>query len=196
MQAVNPATEQAIQDYTEHGDAEIAAKLEAAERAFQSWRLTHFDRRSEILGQAGQTLRRRRDELARLMTEEMGKPIMQSRGEIDKCAWVYDYCAENAQSFLAPRSIETDAAESFVRFDPLGPVLAVMPWNFPFWQVFRFAAPALMAGNVALLKHASNVPGSALAIEDVFQEAGLPDGAFTTPLISSEKTASPTGSFE
>jgi succinate-semialdehyde dehydrogenase/glutarate-semialdehyde dehydrogenase len=123
------------------------------------------------------------------MTEEMGKPIAAAESEVDKCAWVCDYYAEHAAAFLSPEASATDAARSFVRFDPIGPVLAIMPWNFPFWQHFRFAAPAVMAGNVGVLKHASNVPGCALAIEDLFRRAGFPEGVMTTLLVPSARTA-------
>ncbi len=187
MQVINPTTEEVIGQYEEHTPAEVEERLEVAERTFCRWRTTTFTDRSKMMAEAGETLRRHREAQARLMTEEMGKPITQSLAEIDKCAWVCEYYAANAERFLDEQTIETDATESFVRFDPLGPVLAVMPWNFPFWQVFRFAAPSLMAGNVALLKHAGNVPGSALAIEQVFREAGAPDGVFTTLLIASDK---------
>jgi len=186
MQAINPATEKVIREYDEHTKTQLDSKLNSAGVAFQSWRAVPINRRSEIMIRAGQVLRAGKDDFARLMTEEMGKPITQSLGEIDKCAWVCDYYAENAERFLQPQPVKTDATESFVRFDAVGPVLAVMPWNFPFWQVFRFAAPTLMAGNVGLLKHARNVPGTALAIEHVFREAGLPDGVFTTLLIGSD----------
>ncbi len=125
------------------------------------------------------------DRYAELMTVEMGKPITQARAEVKKCAWVCDYYAEKAETFLADELIETEAHKSFIHYEPLGVILAVMPWNFPFWQVFRFAAPALMAGNTAVLKHASNVPGCALAIEEVFEAAGIPKGLFSTLLISS-----------
>ncbi|MGB5549732.1 MAG: NAD-dependent succinate-semialdehyde dehydrogenase, partial [Thermoanaerobaculia bacterium] len=129
--------------------------------------------------------RERRDELAELMTREMGKPITQARAEVDKCAWVCDYYAQNAEDSLSPEIVETDAAKSYIAFEPLGVVLAVMPWNFPFWQVLRFAAPALMAGNTAALKHASNVQGCALAIEALFRDAGYPDSAFRTLVLGS-----------
>jgi len=139
--------------------------------------------------EAAQTLRTRRAEYARTMTLEMGKPIVQGEAEVDKCAWVCEYYADHAEAFLAEQPRETEASRSYVRFDPLGPVLAVMPWNFPFWQVFRFAAPALMAGNAGVLKHASNVPRCALAIEEVFREAGFPRGLFSTVLVGSSAVA-------
>jgi len=139
--------------------------------------------------EAAQILRTRRAEYARTMTLEMGKPIVQGEAEVDKCAWACEYYADHAEAFLAEQPRETEASRSYVRFDPLGPVLAVMPWNFPFWQVFRFAAPALMAGNAGVLKHASNVPRSALAIEEVFREAGFPRGLFSTVLVGSSAVA-------
>ncbi len=185
MKSINPATEEVIREYPEHDPGEAQRRLTQAEQAFHQWRRTPFSHRSDLLKQTAENLRRDIDEHARLMTAEMGKPIAESEAEVQKCAWVCDYFAENAERFLAPESIPSDAVHSFVRYDPLGAVLAVMPWNFPYWQVFRFAAPTLMAGNVALLKHASNVPGCALAIERVFRDAGIPDGVFTTLLISS-----------
>jgi len=139
--------------------------------------------------EAAQILRTRRAEYARTMTLEMGKPIVQGEAEVDKCAWACEYYADHAEAFLAEQPRETEASRSYVRFGPLGPVLAVMPWNFPFWQVFRFAAPALMAGNAGVLKHASNVPRSALAIEEVFREAGFPRGLFSTVLVGSSAVA-------
>jgi succinate-semialdehyde dehydrogenase/glutarate-semialdehyde dehydrogenase len=185
MDAIDPTTGDVIATYDEHGSAEVERRLVAATEAYAYWRRSSFSTRAEGLDRAAAVLRDRRDELAGLMTREMGKPIAESEAEIDKCAWVCDYYAEHGESFLLPEAVETDAPESFVRFDPIGAVLGVMPWNFPFWQVFRFAVPALMAGNVGLLKHASNVPGCALAIEELFQQAGLPRGTFTTLLVPS-----------
>jgi succinate-semialdehyde dehydrogenase/glutarate-semialdehyde dehydrogenase len=138
------------------------------------------------MNRAAQILEDEKHDLARLMTLEMGKPIKSAVGEAEKCAWVCRYYADNAERHLAHEVIETDASKSYLKFQPLGPVLAVMPWNFPFWQVFRFAAPALMAGNVGLLKHASNVPQCALAIESIFSRAGFPTGAFQTLLVGSD----------
>ncbi len=192
MKAINPATGELIREYPEHGAAtspDTAALLERAEQAFLSWRRVPFAERARLLSNASDLLRERASRYGRLMSEEMGKPVGAAEAEVDKCAWVCDFYAENAERFLAPATVATDASRSLVRYDPIGPVLAVMPWNFPFWQVFRFAAPAVMAGNVGLLKHASNVPGSALAIEEVFRDAGFPEGVFTTLLVPSAHVA-------
>ena len=153
----------------------------------KSWKETSFGQRSKLMMNAADVLRRNKEDYSRLMTLEMGKPIAQSRAEVEKCAWVCEYYADNAEKFLADELIETDATKSFVSFQPLGIVLAVMPWNFPFWQVFRFAAPGLMAGNAGILKHASNVSGCALAIEEVFREAGFPENLFRTILVPSSQ---------
>ncbi len=185
--AVNPSTGEVIKEYDEMTPAQVNEALEQANRMYQDWRRTSFAERARLMRKTAQVLRDRKEEFAVLMANEMGKPITQGRGEIEKCAWVCDYYADNAEAFLQPEIIETDASKSFVAFQPLGTVLAVMPWNFPFWQVFRFAAPALMAGNVGVLKHASNVPGCALAIEDVFRQAGFPEHVFTTLLIGSKQ---------
>ncbi len=188
MRSINPATGQPLEDYPEHGPAEVIDRLAAAQQAFISWRSFSFAERATLMTRVGDVLRDERERLARLATEEMGKPIAASEAEVDKCAWACDFYAEHAEGYLAEETVATDASRSFVRYDPLGPVLAVMPWNFPYWQLFRFAAPALMAGNVALLKHASNVPGTALAIEAVFREAGFPAGVMTTLLVPSSRT--------
>jgi len=189
MRTVNPATEEILRDHAEHGPADIEARLERAEECYRFWRGLPFAQRADLLQHAARVLREGRDEYARQMTEEMGKPIAAAEGEIDKCAWNCDFFARKAESFLRPQPVDTDAGGSFVRYDPLGAVLAIMPWNFPFWQVFRFAAPALMAGNVVVLKHASNVPGCALAIEEIFRRAGFPTGALTSLLVPSDKVA-------
>ncbi len=152
-----------------------------------TWRATGFGGRAALMKQAAAILRDRKHDLAQLMAAEMGKPLKQGAAEAEKCAWVCDYYAANAEAHLAPEAVKTEAAVSYVAFEPLGVVLAIMPWNFPFWQVFRFAAPALMAGNVGVLKHASNVPGCALAIQEIFLHAGFPDGAFRTLLIGSRQ---------
>ncbi len=190
MKSINPATGELIGDYSEHTDGEIAERLAMAERAFAEWRRLSFAVRATLIRRAAEILRAKREEYARLITTEMGKTIGSAEAEIDKCAWGCEFYAEHAEQYLADEIVATDARKSFVRFEPLGAVLAVMPWNFPFWQLFRFAAPALMAGNVVLLKHAANVPGCALAIEDVFRLAGLPAGAMSTLLISSQRVAS------
>jgi succinate-semialdehyde dehydrogenase/glutarate-semialdehyde dehydrogenase len=186
MRAVNPTTGETLREYAEHDAAEIDRRLGRAVQGFATWRRTSLAERAAPLRAAAEVLRRDRDALARLMTLEMGKPIAQSESEVDKCAWACEHYAERGAADLAPESIATDASRSLVRFDPLGVVLAVMPWNFPLWQVFRAAVPALMAGNVVVLKHASNVPGSALAAERVFRDAGLPAGVFTTLLVTAE----------
>ncbi len=189
MKVVNPATGQVVRELAEHDGSEVERRLAAAACAFASWRRTDFPERAAPMRRAAALLRERAERYARLMTEEMGKPIAAGRAEAEKCAWVCDFYAEHAARFLDPERVATEARESWVRFEPLGPVLAIMPWNFPFWQVFRFAAPALMAGNVGLLKHASNVPGSALAIEELFRDAGFPEGCFACLLVGSEAVA-------
>src|SRR3989449_8904348 len=185
LQSVNPATGEVLETFTPTSSRELESILATSHAAFLEWRTVPFKARAERMRQAAQTLRRRRAEYARTMSPEMAKPIAQGEAEADKCAWVCEYYADSAEGFLAVQPRETDAAKSYVRFDPLGVVLAVMPWNFPFWQVFRFAAPALMAGNAAVLKHASNVPRCALDIEEAFREAGFPDGLFATALVGS-----------
>lgn len=188
LQSINPATGELAASIEEHGEEKVASLLSAAHSAFPIWSDLGFAARAHHLRAAAACLRAGRDGYARLMTEEMGKPIAQAEAEVEKCAWACDYYAEHGEEFLAPEMAATDAGRSYVRFDPLGVVLAVMPWNFPFWQVFRFAAPALIAGNVALLKHASNVPRCALALEDLFRDAGFPPGVFATLLIGSAAT--------
>ncbi|MEJ7618745.1 MAG: NAD-dependent succinate-semialdehyde dehydrogenase, partial [Pyrinomonadaceae bacterium] len=184
---INPATGETLHVFAAHTDQEIEEKLERAARGFRAHRRTSFAERAETMRAAAHLLEAERERYAKLMTIEMGKPLQAARDEILKCAAGCRYYAEHAEQFLADESVETDATRSFVRYQPLGPVLAVMPWNFPFWQVFRFAAPALMAGNVGLLKHASNVPQCALAIEEILRRAGFPEGVFQTLLIGPEK---------
>jgi succinate-semialdehyde dehydrogenase/glutarate-semialdehyde dehydrogenase len=188
MKSVNPATGELIREYEEHAADRVEAALARAQEAFGSWHKTAFNERAALLERTASELRRQSADLARLMALEMGKPISAGEAEIEKCAEVCEYYAEHAANMLRPEVVATDATESYVRFDPLGAVLAIMPWNFPFWQVFRFAAPALMAGNVGVLKHASNVPGCALAIERVFADAGLPAGVFTSLLVDAKST--------
>src|SRR5881409_404588 len=187
IQSVNPATGDVVETYEETSPKEIERILGGAQAAFAEWRNTPFTARARSMRNAAEMLKKRRTDFARLMTLEMGKPIVQAEAEVDKCAWTCEFFAEHAEGFLAEQPRETDASRSYVRFDPLGPVLAVMPWNFPFWQVFRFAAPALMAGNVGLLKHSSNVPQCALAIETTLRDAGFTDGEFQTLLIGSDQ---------
>ncbi len=187
IQTINPATGKLIKTYEEFPDSKIDSIIEEVHSAFLSWRSTGFSVRAELMNNAASVLRRNKEEYAGMMTTEMGKPLTQSIAEVEKCAWVCEYYAENAESILSNEYVKTDASESFVRFDPLGVILAVMPWNFPMWQVFRFAAPALMAGNAGILKHASNVPQTALAIEKIFREAGFPENLFRTLLIGPQK---------
>ncbi len=183
MKAENPATGKLIKEYQEHTREEVARIIIETDSEYRQWRKTTFAHRRELLLEAAKVLRKNVEHYAKTMTLEMGKIITESRAEIEKCAWCCDYYAENAERFLADEIIATDASRSMVTYEPLGVVLAVMPWNFPFWQVIRFAAPALMAGNGGLLKHASNVPGCALALEEIFREAGYPDNIFRTLLI-------------
>jgi succinate-semialdehyde dehydrogenase / glutarate-semialdehyde dehydrogenase len=185
LQTVNPATGEPGKTYDQHtiDDAKAAAK--AARAAFLDWRRTSFDERSAVIRKAAEILRTRKDEFARLMTEEMGKTLDDGRAEAEKCAFHCDWFADHAAEYLANEPADIGGGEAFVTFNPIGIVLAVMPWNFPFWQVFRAAAPALMAGNGMLLKHASNVPGCALAIEEVLHQAGVPKDLFRTLLLPS-----------
>ena len=186
LYSINPTDGKTIASYEEMVLNQISSIIETAHQTFLSWRETDFEYRSQKMKKTASLLRDKKEELAKLMTTEMGKPITQSRGEVEKCAWVCEYFAENAEKFLKDEIIETDAQKSFVTFQPLGVVLAVMPWNFPFWQVFRFAAPNLMAGNAGILKHSSNVSGCSLAIEKIFLEAGFPRGLFSSILVSSK----------
>ena len=187
LRSRNPTSGELIREYAEASEEDVRMALLEAACAFAGWRTTTFAVRAGKMRSAADRLDSRRDELARLMALEMGKPLGAGRAELEKCAAVCRYYADNAEQFLADELIETEASRSFIAYNPLGAVLAVMPWNFPFWQVFRFAAPALMAGNVGLLKHASNVSGCALAIEEIFREAGFPEPAFRTLLVSSER---------
>ncbi len=184
LQSINPATEELIATFEEFTGEQLDQALERAALAFEPWRRVPFAERSRLMLGAAAYLREEKPRLAGLITAEMGKPIAEAEAEIEKCAWNCDFYAENAERFLAAQSILSSASQSYVAFEPLGPVLAIMPWNFPFWQVFRFAAPAIMAGDTALLKHASNVSQCALAIEDVFRAGGFPDGVFQTLLTS------------
>lgn len=188
FRSVNPATGEEIATYEAMSDEEVENALQAAQATFEEWSRVEFEERGRLLRRAGELLRDRRDQYGELMAKEMGKPLSQGVAEAEKCAWVCDFYADNGAAFLADEAVDTDAQESFVSYQPLGVVLAVMPWNYPFWQVLRFAAPALMAGNAAVLKHASNVLGCALAIEEVFRDAGFPPDLFRTLIISHKQT--------
>jgi|SRR5579872_935095 len=181
--SVNPATGEVLKQFQPMSPAEIERKIAAAQRAFEANRALSFPERARCMVKVADTLDARKSELAKTATLEMGKTLPQAVAEIEKCVWACRFYAEHAQQQLADERVETDAAQSSIRFEPLGVVLAIMPWNFPFWQVFRFAAPAIMAGNAGLLKHASNVPQCALAIESAFASSGFPDGIFGTLLI-------------
>jgi succinate-semialdehyde dehydrogenase/glutarate-semialdehyde dehydrogenase len=183
---INPATGETLKLFDSLTEEEIEEKVRLAADTFRSYRRTSFEEREWMMLRAAEILEAEKQEFGRLMTTEMGKPIKAAVQEAEKCAWICRYYAEHATHHLADQVVVTNATKSFVHFQALGPVLAVMPWNFPFWQVFRFAAPALMAGNVGLLKHASNVPQCALAIEEIFGRAGFPDGVFQTLLITSD----------
>ena len=185
MKSINPANNQTIKEYREHTSGEVVEIINKSNHEWVRWKETPFSLRSELMMKAASLLRKRKDELAKLMTLEMGKIIRESEAEVEKCVWGCEYYAENAERFLQDEVIPSDVSRSFVAFQPLGVILAVMPWNFPLWQVFRFAAPTLMAGNGGLLKHASNVPGCALAIEEIFREAGFPADLFRTLMIPS-----------
>ncbi len=188
IESINPATEETLAVYEPHSEEAIETRLKRAAAAFRLWRQTSFQERAGLLERVAGILRDRKTEWSRIMTEEMGKPIRESEAEIEKCAWNCDFYAENAEAFLADEPHPSSAAESYVQHLPLGTVLAVMPWNFPFWQVVRFAAPVLMAGDTALLKHASNVPRCGLALEEIFLQAGSPPGLFQSLLISGART--------
>lgn len=187
--SINPANDEVVAEYDLDAADAVESAIELADQRHRDWRRTPFATRSTMMEAAAGELERRRDELATLMALEMGKPLAQGRAEVDKCAWVCRYYAEHGPAHLADVPIPTERSRSDVHYEPLGTVLAVMPWNFPLWQVFRFAAPALMAGNAGLLKHASNVSGSAIAIEEIFAAANAPDGLFATLLIPSSRVA-------
>lgn len=187
MKSINPTTDEVLRHYEEHTEKGAAAIVNAVDKSWHSWRQTNFPKRSELMTGLAALLRSNKDELARLISMEMGKVIRESAAEVEKCAWVCEYYAEHAEGFLMNEAVQTSYSESYVSFRPLGVVLSVMPWNFPFWQVFRCAAPTLMAGNTMLLKHASNVTGCSLAIEDLFREAGFPDNAFRSLLLGGSR---------
>ena len=183
INSINPANGQVIQSYQPHTSEEVSKIIAGTHQAWEKWRETPYSFRSKLLLAAAKILRSRKEELAILMALEMGKPLQGGQAEIEKCADVCEYYAKNAEQFLKDEPVDTDASKSYVSFQPLGIVLAIMPWNFPFWQVFRFLAPALMAGNAALLKHASNVFGCALEIENMIREAGFPENLLRSLLI-------------
>jgi succinate-semialdehyde dehydrogenase/glutarate-semialdehyde dehydrogenase len=189
LKSVNPYDPSRIVNYPQVSEMNLLVRLGRANTAFQSYRTSSFEDRSACLNRVASILMERRREFAELITREMGKPIREAEAEVKKCAWVCEFYASNAEAFLESRVVPTEAEESRIDFQPLGPILAIMPWNFPFWQVFRFAAPALMAGNTALLKHASNVQGCALAIEEVFTQAGFEVGVFQNLALSSDRVS-------
>src|SRR5690606_3845799 len=186
IKSINPYNNQLLKEFDEHNELDIENIIKTSEAAFQEWKNTSLSRRAELLMKCGEILREEKRHYAEIITREMGKKIAESIAEIEKCAMVCDFYAENGERYLANEDLHVDKGSAYIAYDPLGIVLAVMPWNFPFWQVFRFAAPAIMAGNVGLLKHASNVPQCSLAIEEVFRKAGFPKGIFSSLLISSK----------
>ncbi|GAB3657076.1 NAD-dependent succinate-semialdehyde dehydrogenase [Echinicola sediminis] len=190
MKSINPYTGELLKELPDHSEQQVAEAIQNAQTAYQNWRHVPIGKRSQLMKNAGQVLRNNRDRYAEIISLEMGKVISESKSEVEKCAWVCDYYAENAEEFLSDAPINLpDGKKAKVVYNPLGVILAVMPWNFPFWQVFRFAAPNLTAGNVGLLKHASNVPQCSLAIEEVFTEAGFPKGVFQSLLIGAKQVA-------
>jgi succinate-semialdehyde dehydrogenase/glutarate-semialdehyde dehydrogenase len=187
LQSINPSTGEVIRSYPEMTTDQVNEAIESAQLAFEDWRKTSFQERAELMRKVAEILRHRKSDFAEMMALEMGKPLAQGVSESEKCALACDFYAENAERFLTAEEIQTDASKSFVSYQPIGIVMAIMPWNFPFWQVFRFAAPVLMAGNAGVLKHASNVSGCALQIEQIFRDAGFPSHLFRTLLVGSDK---------
>lgn len=187
IESINPATGQSLKKYVEMSDKEVTNILSKVEGAWKEWRHSSFATRKKQMKEVAKALRKGKAHYAQIISQEMGKHIRGAEAEVEKCAWVCDYYATEAEGFLKPEIVKTEAPKSYVAFEPLGVVLAIMPWNYPFWQVFRFAAPTLMAGNGAVLKHASNVPQCALAIEEIFHQAGFPKNIFRTLLIGSQK---------
>ncbi|WP_411768070.1 NAD-dependent succinate-semialdehyde dehydrogenase [Winogradskyella sp. A3E31] len=186
IQTINPYTGKDLKTYSLDSQEEVLSKLKNADKAFISWKTKSISERTEYLKNLIRQLDENKATLAKLMTQEMGKPIIQSEAEIDKCIFLIEFYIENAENFLADAIINTDAEESFISYDPLGVILAIMPWNYPFWQVFRFAIPTITAGNTALLKHASNVTGCSIAIQQLFEGAGFPKGCFTSLITKHE----------
>ena len=189
MKSIDPATGHVLEEHTQDREEVVEQKIDRAEHAFETWRETDFADRRALMRRTTELLRDREDVYAELMCQEMGKPIDQARSEVNKCAWATEYFADNAESFLENRPMTSDGSDAYVRFDPIGPVLAIMPWNFPFWQVFRFVAPNLMAGNVGLLKHAENTTGCAKALASIFEDAGFPKGVFDALIIDKTRVA-------
>ncbi len=188
IESINPATEEVIAEYDLLNWKQALQELEKTKKAFPEWREIEVKERANFLAKAAKVLRERKQKYSEIMTNEMGKPISQSLAEVEKCAWACEYFSENAEKFLQDELIQTEAKKSFVAFQPLGNILGVMPWNYPFWQVFRFASSTLAVGNTVTIKHSSNVPGSALACREVFREAGLPENVFKVLLIDSKTT--------
>ncbi|WP_167616906.1 NAD-dependent succinate-semialdehyde dehydrogenase [Maribellus sediminis] len=189
LRSINPATGEVVKTYESHSDEGVEKIVNSVDKIGHHWRSTSFMFRGQLMQNLASLLKSKKEELAMLMALEMGKVKREGIAEVEKCAWVCEYYAANAEAFLENEPIATEATKSYVSYQPLGTILAIMPWNFPFWQVFRFAAPTLMAGNTAVLKHASNVPGCAMAIEELFREAGFPENVFRTLLISSKQVA-------
>ncbi|GAB4378557.1 MAG: NAD-dependent succinate-semialdehyde dehydrogenase [Salibacteraceae bacterium] len=189
ISSINPYNLEVIERFTPHTEKEVETIVESVNTAFKSWRKSSFEDRAQLMRSVADQLLKRKSDLARTITLEMGKPIKESIAEIEKCAWVCRYYADEAEGFLQPRQVETDASQSFVTYEPLGVIYAIMPWNFPFWQVFRFAAPTLMAGNTAILKHAPNVCRCALEIEKLFDDAGFPENVFRTVILTNENAS-------
>ncbi|MFC3881197.1 NAD-dependent succinate-semialdehyde dehydrogenase [Algoriphagus namhaensis] len=188
FKSINPYNGQEVGHYTSHSQSELTSKLDKAGKVFHSWRNVSLSERANLMMKAGKVLKDNVEEYAKMITLEMGKPIKESRAEVNKCAWVCEYYATNAEQFLKDEIIETDAQKSLVKHEPIGCVFAVMPWNFPFWQVFRYAAPTLMAGNTGVLKHAANVFGCAEKIEEVFTKAGFPEGVFQNLIVHHDQS--------
>jgi len=187
IQSINPATGKILKEFKESKKEKINNQIDKSVNIFELWREKTFSERSKLLRKTAHILRNNKKEYSSIMTLEMGKPIAQAEAEIEKCAWVCEFYADNGEKFLEKETVDTDADKSFVAFRPLGVILGIMPWNFPFWQVFRWAVPAIMAGNVCVLKHSSNVPQCALAIEKIFKKAGFLENTFKTLLVSSNK---------
>ena len=186
IQTINPYNGEKLAEYTEDNSRTLQKKLEIAQQQYEKWRFTSYDQRAQLILEVAKLIRKKTDKYAMQMTLEMGKPISQSRSELEKCAWLCEYYAHNAEQQLENEYVKTDHFKSYVSYEPLGVVMAVMPWNYPFWQVMRFIVPALMAGNVGVLKHASSVMGSAQLLQELFLEAGFPKGCFTNLIIGSK----------